>query len=148
MIALFKQFMKFGVVGFICFFIDFGIYTFCNFLGCPYLISGVLGFVVSVIVNYLLSMKFVFERRDDISRRREFIVYVVLSTIGLGLNEVILYICVDLIYNNWAWLQGLYGDRMSEIVAKVIATGVVMVYNFVTRKVFLEKKQSDETNNY
>ncbi len=51
---LIKQFLKFGVVGAICFFIDFGLYTFCNFIGCPYLISGVIGFVVSVVVNYLL----------------------------------------------------------------------------------------------
>ncbi len=140
MLNLIKQFLKFGVVGAICFFIDFGLYTFCNFIGCPYLISGVIGFVVSVVVNYLLSMKFVFERRDDISRKREFIEYVILSVIGLGLNELILYVCVDIIYGNWTWLQGLYGDRISEIVAKIIAAGLVMIYNFVSRKVFLEKR--------
>ena len=78
MINLIKQFLKFGVVGVICFVIDFTLYTTLNFLGCPYLISGVISFVVSVVVNYLLSMKFVFERREDISRRREFIVYVIL----------------------------------------------------------------------
>ena len=135
-----KQFLKFGVVGVICFFIDFGIYTLCNFLGCPYLISGIIGFVVSVIVNYVLSMKFVFERRDDISRTSEFVVYIILSTIGLGINELILYVCVDLIYKNWLFLQGLYGERWSELIAKLFATGVVMTYNFVTRKIFLEKK--------
>ena len=85
-------------------------------------------------------MKFVFERRDDISRKKEFIVYVVLSVIGLGLNELILFICVDLIYNKNDWLMSLYNDRWSEIIAKVIATGIVMVFNFVTRKIFLEKK--------
>ena len=140
MINLIKQFLKFGVVGAICFVIDFTLYTTLNFLGCPYLISGIISFVVSVVVNYLLSMKFVFERREDISRRREFIVYVILSTIGLGLNELILYICVDIIYKNWNFLQEIYNDRWSEIIAKVIATGIVMIYNFVSRKIFLEKK--------
>lgn len=137
---LIKQFFKFGVVGVICFFIDFGIYTLCNLLGCPYLISGIIGFGVSVVVNYILSMKFVFERRDDISRTHEFVVYIILSTIGLGINELILYVCVDIIYKNWSFLQNLYGARWSEIIAKLFATGVVMVFNFVTRKVFLEKK--------
>lgn len=140
MIKIIKQFLKFGIVGIICFFIDFGLYTLCNFLGCPYLISGIIGFVVSVVVNYLLSMKYVFERREDISRKKEFIIYVALSTIGLGLNELILYICVDIIYNNWSFLQNLYNDRISEIVAKIVATGIVMIYNFVSRKIILEKK--------
>lgn len=137
-----KQFLKFGVVGVICFIIDFGIYTLCNFLGCLYLVSGVIGFTVSVIVNYILSMKYVFERRDDISRRREFITYVILSTIGLGINELILYLCVDVIYKDWGWFNSLLSDRWCEILAKVIATGVVMVYNFVSRKVLLENKKN------
>jgi len=139
MAKLIKQFLKFGVVGVICFLIDFCLYTLCNFIGFPYLISGLIGFTVSVVFNYLLSMKFVFERRDDISRKREFIVYVVLSALGLALNELILFICVDLIYKNWELLQGLFSDRWAEIFAKIIATGIVMIFNFVTRKIFLEK---------
>jgi len=137
---LITQFLKFGIVGVISFVVDFSLYTACNFLGCPYLISGLIGFVVSVIVNYILSMKFVFERRDDMSRKKEFIIYVVLSTIGLGLNELLLYICVDVVYVNSAFLMGLYGERLAEIIAKVFATGVVMIYNFVSRKLILEKK--------
>lgn len=143
MIKIIKQFLKFGVVGVICFFIDFGLYTLCNFLGCPYLISGIIGFLVSVIVNYLLSMKFVFERREDISRKKEFIIYVILSTIGLGINELILYICIDIIYNNWSFLQSLYNDRISEIAAKIVASGIVMIYNFVSRKIILEKNNTN-----
>ena len=138
--SLITQFLKFGIVGVISFVVDFSLYTACNFLGCPYLISGLIGFVVSVIVNYILSMKFVFERREDMSRKKEFIIYVVLSTIGLGLNELLLYICVDVIYVNSAFLMGLYGERLAEIIAKVFATGVVMIYNFVSRKLILEKK--------
>ncbi len=137
---LIKQILKFGIVGVVCFFIDFGIYTLCVLLRFPYLISGFIGFVVSVVVNYLLSMKFVFERRDDISRKREFVVFVILSVLGLILNEIILFICVDIIYSNWDWLHSIFDDKLSEIIAKIIATGIVMVFNFVSRKIFLEKK--------
>lgn len=135
-----QQFLKFGVVGVICFLIDFGLYTACNLCGIPYLISGTIGFCASVIVNYILSMRFVFVRRDDISRQREFITYVILSAIGLGLNELILYICVDMVYVNWGWLQGFLSRSGAELLAKIGATGIVMIYNFVTRKIFLEKK--------
>ena len=136
-----QQFLKFGLVGVLCFLIDTGFYTVCNLLGVPYLISGVIGFSVSVIVNYLLSMKYVFVRRDDISRKREFVIYLILSVIGLGLNELILYTCIDVIYKNWPFLQSLLPVRAAELLAKIGATGIVMVYNFVTRKIFMEKKE-------
>ena len=136
---LIAQILKFGVVGIISFIVDFSLYTLCNFMGCPYLISGLIGFIVSVIVNYLLSMKFVFERREDMSRQKEFIIYVILSAIGLLLNEIFLYICVDVVYSHSDFLMGLYGDRLAEIIAKIIATGLVMIYNFVSRKIIFEK---------
>ena len=140
MTKLIQQFLKFGVVGVICFFIDTGLYTICNFIGVPYLISGVIGFSVSVVVNYLLSMKYVFVRRDDLSRKKEFIIYLILSIIGLILNELILFVCVDVIYGNWSWLRSFMHPRAAEILAKIGATGIVMVYNFVTRKIFMERR--------
>ncbi|MBQ6634776.1 MAG: GtrA family protein [Lachnospiraceae bacterium] len=140
MTKLIQQFLKFGVVGVICFFIDTGLYTICNFIGIPYLISGVIGFSVSVVVNYLLSMKYVFVRRDDLSRKKEFTIYLILSIIGLILNELILFVCVDVIYGNWSWLRSFMHPRAAEILAKIGATGIVMVYNFVTRKIFMERR--------
>ena len=70
-------------------------------------------------MNYLLSMKYVFVRRDDLSRKKEFTIYLILSVIGLGLNELILYVCVDLIYGNWTQLQALMHPRAAELLAKI-----------------------------
>ena len=139
---LVEQIIKFGLVGVLCTLIDFACYTGCNVIGIPYLISGIIGFTVSVIFNYILSMKYVFERREDISRRREFVVFVILSVIGLTLNEFLLYVCVDLIYMQMAWLQEMFNRDIAEIVAKICATVVVMIYNFVSRKLILEKKEN------
>lgn len=138
---LIEQILKFGVVGGISFVVDFTVYgVLCNVIGVHYLIAGMCGFTISVVVNYLLSMRFVFESRDDMSKSREFIIFVILSLIGLGLNSLILFICVDLIYAGWAWLNGLLSIKLMNLAAKIMATGIVMVYNFVTRKIFLEKK--------
>ena len=112
----------------------------CNVLHIHYIISGIFGFGISVIANYILSMKFVFEPKDDMRKDKEFVIFVILSLIGMVLNSVILYICIDLIYQSSQWLKELLSDQWMNIVAKVIATGVVMVYNFITRKIFLEKK--------
>lgn len=142
MSKLIAQFLKFAIVGGISFVVDFAVYgVMCNTFGVHYIISGIFGFVISVIVNYLLSMKFVFVSKDDLSKRSEFIIFVILSVIGLGLNSFILYICIDLIYVNWLWLQGVISIKLMNLAAKIVATFIVMVYNFITRKIFLEKKE-------
>lgn len=150
-----QQIARFGLVGVICFIIDYAVYRLANLFferaglaeGFPQYIyvSLAAGFVVSVIVNYILSMRFVFVRKDDMSRKREFTIFLILSIIGLGVNELCMFIGMDLIYANWPWLQGLMGRAFAQNwFFKFGATGVVMVYNFITRKIFLEKKDEGE----
>ena len=142
---LVEQIIKFGIVGVVCFGIDFAVFSFLNYVvDTHYTVATFWGFVISVIVNYLLSMKYVFARNEQMDRRAEFIIFVILSVIGLGVNEFIIWGCVDGIYKNWSFLNGLISTELAEIGGKIIATGVVMVYNFITRKIFLEKK--GETN--
>ncbi len=77
---LFTQILKFGVVGGLAFLIDFAVYTISNKL-LPfekgYVVAGVLGFSISLIFNYFASMKFVFDRREDTSRKKEFTIFLV-----------------------------------------------------------------------
>ena len=123
---LIAQFMKFGIVGVIAFVIDYGVMIFLTeVFGVPYLISTPISFVVSVIFNYFASMRFVFKRKDDMSRRREFIIFIVLSVCGLGINDLLMWLMVDSLYIDY---------RLS----KIVVTVVVAVWNFVTRKIFLE----------
>ena len=120
------QILKFGIVGGTSFFIDYGIFTILSqLLNVHYLIASILSFSISVIYNYILSIKWVF----DVTKKqtsKEFIVFVILSVIGLGINSLIMYISVDLM-------------RIHEMISKIIATAIVMVYNFITRKIFIEK---------
>lgn len=143
---LFAQIIKFGFVGGLCFLIDFAIsYVVVALLvdavskGQAAAAGGFFGFTVSVIVNYVLSMKFVFVRNEDLGRKREFVIFVVLSVVGLGINEVILLACTR-IYEANPFLETVFGFQSWFAVSKVIATAVVMVYNFISRKIFLEKK--------
>ena len=146
---LIDQILKFGVVGIISFIVDFVITMAVSTLlrtsvgmttSQAALVGAFFGFVISVIVNYILSMKYVFERREDLDRKKEFTIFVVLSVIGLGINELIILFCIDLVYANWSWLHNLIGATLATAGAKIVATAVVMVYNFVTRKIFLENK--------
>ncbi|AEB06841.1 GtrA family protein [Coriobacterium glomerans PW2] len=120
------QIMKFGVVGVIAFGIDYAILVFLTEVyGIPPVLSATISFTVSVIFNYLASMRYVFRHRPGMSRRREFVIFVVLSALGLGINDAMM----------WA------GTALALIdyrIVKIAATAVVMVWNFATRKILLE----------
>lgn len=145
---LFTQIIRFGFVGGTSFIIDYlitlGVSVICRKAGMDVAkaaaVGGLFGFVISLIYNYFMSMKFVFERRDDLDRKKEFIIFTVLSVIGLGLNELILYFGVIVCEKAVPAMVEEHPSLITTLV-KMFATGVVMVYNFISRKMTLEKKQ-------
>lgn len=169
-----EQILKFAVVGGLSCVIDFAIYSamYYGFLTKMFDeitaagIASVFGFLISLIFNYIASMAFVFERKEDANKVTEFFIFAVLSVIGLGLNTVIImsvmWLNITFVVDqaNWfasminginglidvimGWMLGIIGKTYEKIdwvpiEAKVIATAIVMVYNFVTRKKFIEK---------
>ncbi|MGI6591606.1 MAG: GtrA family protein [Eggerthellaceae bacterium] len=131
---LVQQFMKFGVVGIIAFGIDYGLLAFLTeVFGINYLISATISFTVSVIFNYVASMRYVFTHKEGLSRRREFVIFVVLSVIGLLINNLCMWAGVELL--------GIH-----YLITKIGATALVSIWNFVTRKIFLDAgDQSDSS---
>ena len=124
---LFEQIIKFGLVGFLCFFIDYGIMVFLTeVFNVNYLISSGISFPISVIVNYVLSLTFVVDTKKG-NKIKEFVIFIVLSVVGLGINQVLMWFCVDVL--------GIF-----YMISKIGATAIVMVYNFITRKLILERK--------
>lgn len=120
--------MKFVIVGGLSFVLDFIIYyVLKNFFSVYYIVAGFFSFTLSLIFNYLMSMKFVFKSKDDLKKTHEFIIFVTLSVIGLGINLLCLYILVDLF-------------DINDLIAKILVAGIVMVFNFITRKIFIEQK--------
>ena len=123
---LFIQIFKFGFVGGLAFLIDYGVLIFCKeILHLDVLISAALGFCVSVIFNYIASVKWVFDVNENNSKSKNFVLFIVFSVIGLLLTELIMHFGVNVIDFNY-------------MIVKIIATAIVMIFNFVTRKMFLE----------
>lgn len=123
---LIKQIIKFGFVGGIAFVIDYALLIICKeifHLSIP--LSVAVAFTISVIFNYILSIKWIFKVDKSKSKKRNFILFVLLSIVGLVITELIMKI-------------GTENLKINYIIVKVIATGIVMVFNFVTRKLFLE----------
>lgn len=121
------QVIKFGIVGVIAALVDVGVLVALKeLLSVDVLIASTVSFCASVVVNYLLSMTFVFKSKNQ-GRLKEFILFLLLSIGGLGLNQLILWI-------------GVRFTSVYYLIVKFLAMVIVPVYNFVTRKIFLEEK--------
>ena len=123
---LLVQIFKFVIVGVIATIIDFiFLYIFKDLVGFSLLISNTLSFTISVIYNYIASIIFVFNIDRGKNSKKVFIKFIIFSIIGLGISNVLLKIFVTTF-------------NVYYLIAKVVATIVVMVFNFITRKKFLE----------
>ncbi len=121
------QLIKFGIVGVIATLIDLAVLMVLKeILDVDVLAASAVAFSVSVIANYFLSMLFVFESSGN-SKVKEFLVFVVLSIGGLLLNQFIMWIGTEIMTAYYLWV-------------KAFALVFVPIYNFITRKIFLEKK--------
>lgn len=138
--ALLHQFFRFALVGLSAFALEFAMFFLLDELFVPALfhhlpeksgtlISTGVAFTIATIYNYICSMKWVFAPRTDASGRRIFTIFVCLSVIAFGLNEVLMHFLLDV----FAFLP------LGKYVAKVVATFLVTLYNFVSRKLFLEE---------
>ena len=125
-----KQFAKFAVVGFASLAVDYALLlVLVEWMHIDLLFSTTVSFIASVIVNYALSMRFVFEHKEDMSRKREFTIFAILSAIGLGLNDLYMFVGVTFLSIGYQAM-------------KAIATFLVTWYNYFSRRFFLEGARS------
>jgi putative flippase GtrA len=115
---------RYGVVGGVAALTEWAVYAlFLYTLGFNYLVAALVAFVVATAVNYVLSLRFVFRGGRHRRLKEATLVYVV-STIGLGINLSVLYICVAQL-------------GMHEMISKIIGTGFAFLWNFSARHVWV-----------
>ncbi len=102
--------------------------------GISTIVGTAVGFVIGLVFNYIFSILFVFKTKGNSKSTMGFILFAVLSTIGLGLHMLGMYLGFDLLHIN-------------EWIVKIIMTAIVLVYNYITRKIFIfkDKKTANET---
>ena len=123
---LVNKIIKFSIVGGIATIIDFAcLYIFKEFLNFNIIFANTLSFIISVTYNYIASITWVFDVNKNKNKNVQLILFIVFSVVGLIINNVILYILTDKL-------------NIYYLISKVIATIIVMIFNFVTRKIFLE----------
>lgn len=125
--ALARQFVRYVGVGGTAALVEWSSFYVCHYLiGIHYLVAVVLAFILATAANYLLSIVFVFTRGRHTPHVEAFLVYLV-SGIGLLLNMLLMYL-----------FHGVF--LINAMMAKVAATGIVLIWNFTSRKVFIFKE--------
>lgn len=94
---------------------------FTNIVGIYYLISGVLAFLIAVIANYVMSTKWVFNQYNIENRVLEFNIFLLISIVGLIINEIVLYIITDLM-------------GINHLISLIVAAAVAWFWNFIARR--------------
>ena len=126
--TLLGQIIRFGIVGGIAAVIDWGVLAICvRVLHMDSILSNVIAFLVSVPCNYWMSVKFVFDVNRSADRRRVFLVFLLLAVVGLGINELTMWV----------------GDKrlsLDPLAVKIAGIVLAAIFNFITRKLIFERK--------
>lgn len=119
------QLFRYTLVGGIAFVVDFStLYIFTDFFGVYYLISAMIAFLLGLIINYILSTKWVFNRRIIKKKWFEFGIFLTIGIIGLCFNEFFIWFFTEQFYSHY-------------LLSKVLATLFVYLWNFFARKFIL-----------
>ena len=122
----FHEILRFLIVGGGCFLLEYVLlYMLTEFAGIPYLTSSAIAFLISLLVNYLLCVTVVFHTGKR--TKMEMFLFFATSAAGLGINQMTMWFFVE--------IAGLW-----YMFAKVIASGIVMIWNYATKRYILKGK--------
>ena len=121
-----EEVIRFLIVGGGCFLLEYILlYVLIEYMHIGYLVSSAIAFTVSLLVNYILCLLVVFNVKHQSSL--EIGLFIITSLIGLIINQGVMWFLVEII----AWWY---------MFAKVIASGIVMIWNYITKRYILIRK--------
>lgn len=134
---MFKEFIRYVVVGGIAFAADFCIMVaaeelFLKEFSLGVYISVVCGFIAGLAVNYALSLRFVFTDDEYAGRGRSFAAFAVfglIGIIGLLLTEIGMWIGTAILTIHYT-------------IVKIFVTGAVLAWNYLARRFVVFGRQS------
>jgi len=96
-------------------------YVYSHKLGWNYLLSTGLAYLCSTIYHYFATNALVFESGARYEKKKEFSLVLLVSSMGLGLNLILMRIFVG-------------GFALDSMFSKVLASALVTVWNYLARK--------------
>jgi putative flippase GtrA len=120
-----RDFLLYIIVGACATLAEWLIFFLLDTCALHYTLATVIAYILSTLVNWLIGRLLVFkEHKHPIIREIAGVYFA--SMMGLLLNLLIMWIAVDLL-------------STPDMIAKIIATGLVFFYNFIVRKLCIYK---------
>ena len=120
----FSRFVKFAIVGALGAVIDFGLLNLMRgVFGWPLLLANTFSVSVAIVSNFIWNRLWTFPESRNRKKRKQLPQFTVVNLVGLVINNIIV-LGVD-----WL-LVGYMGEPWSYNIAKAIAIGVVLFWNF------------------
>ncbi len=121
--TILTRFIRFGLVGASGMLVDFGVTWLCkeHFRWNKY-VSNSLGFILAATNNYFWNRLWTFQSQNE-AVVREYMSFVIIALVGLGLNNLIIYLMHERL-------------RLNFYLSKLIAIGCVTLWNFTMNYVF------------
>lgn len=132
------QFIKFGIVGLSNTIISYGVYVLLTYIGFQYVLSNVIGFIVSVLNSFYWNNKYVFKKSNNQERNILFALiktFIAYSTTGLFLNSIMLVLLVEKL-------------DISKYIAPIFVLIVTIPLNFVINKYWSFRNKKKDVYNY
>lgn len=133
--SLVGQFLRYLVTGGLAFVVDFGLFALCLYVfEWHYLLANLVGLVAGLVLNYAMSILWVFtacERSLENRKVTEFSLFALVGVAGVGINQLLMYGMVD-------------GLEFNEMMSKMVAAVLVLMWNFGARKLMLFREKKVE----
>ena len=135
----FGEVIRFGISGGVCFLIELvALILLRDTVGLDTLIAAPIAFLISVIINYLMCIKWVFDGAGEQGNKQK-IGFLVTSVMGLLLNELLMWLFRMCFGEDTVVLTVFSFAVTMYMVNKCLATVIVMVWNYFTKRWILKK---------
>ena len=129
---------RFVITGGVCFLVEFiALVLLRDKAGLDTLIATPIAFLISVILNYILCVLWVFDAKDQGNSAKAG--FLVTSIMGLLLNEGLMYL-FRVLFGEDTKILTVFGFTVTMyMVNKALATLLVMIWNYFTKRAILTK---------
>ena len=135
-----REAVRFVVTGGLCFLVEFAfLVLFRDTVGLDTLVAAALAFLISVALNYLLCVKWVFGSAGAQKSAAQ-AGFLLTSVMGLLLNEGLMWLFRRLFGEDSVVLTVFGFTVTMYMVNKALATLIVMIWNYITKRWILRKK--------
>ena len=106
-------------------------FLFIEFSWVNYILANIIAYSLATINSYIWNSKWVFKYNNE--KLVSSLKFIIVNLVGLILNTIILFILVDMF-------------NINKIISLVMATGVVMIINYISNRLWVFKQKTTINN--